>query len=53
MLPIHSQTETRLDFTSLTRDGGQRLADEQALYSLTRRTSYGEILEGWHDVTAP
>jgi hypothetical protein len=53
VLPIHSQSEARLDFTSLTRDGGQRLGDEQSLYSMTRRTSYGEVLEGWHAITAP
>ncbi|HYM19114.1 MAG TPA: YjbH domain-containing protein, partial [Micropepsaceae bacterium] len=53
VLPVHSQTEAKLDFTSLTRDGGQRLGDEQSLYGLTRRTSYGEILGGWHAVTAP
>ncbi len=53
LIPTHTQSEARLDFTSLTRDGGQRMYDEQMLYGLTRRTRYGEIVEGWNDVIAP
>jgi len=52
-LPIYSQSEANLDFRPLTRDGGQRLLNDDSLYDETRRTSYGEIDEHLNDIVSP
>jgi hypothetical protein len=42
-----------MDFTPLTRDGGQRLDGEQTLFYATRRASEGELLSNWSEVLEP
>lgn len=53
VLPIHTQSEAKLDFRPLSRDGGQRLDNDDSLYDETRRTSYGEMYEHFSDVASP
>lgn len=52
-LPIHSQSAYDLHMSSLTRDGGQRLADDDGLYLSTRQASYGEIEGHLNNVFEP
>ena len=52
-LPIYSQSSYDLRLNSLTRDGGQRLADDDSLYDDTNRTSYGEIVQNIGDLVEP
>jgi hypothetical protein len=52
-LPIHTQSEANLDFRPLTRDGGQRLDNDDSLYNETRRQSYGEIDAHINDIVSP
>lgn len=42
-LPFSTQSEYDLTLSPLTRDGGQRLDNDDSLYEQTRRTSYDEI----------
>ncbi len=42
-LPFNTQSAYNMDLRPLTRDGGQRLVNDDSLYDETRRTSYGEI----------
>lgn len=52
-LPFNSQSTYSLDLRPLTRDGGQRLVDDNSLYEETRRTSYGEIYNHIDDIGYP
>jgi hypothetical protein len=52
-VPIHTQSAANLDFSPLTRDGGQRLNNDDSLYDETRRTSYGEIDRHINDIVSP
>ena len=53
ILPINTQSEGNLDFRPLTRDGGQRLENDDSLYDETRRYSYREIDEHVNDIVSP
>lgn len=52
-LPIFSQSSYDLLLRSLTRDGGQRLEEDDSLYNETRPTSFGEFTNHADNVTAP
>ncbi len=52
-LPLYSQSAYDLHLSSLTRDGGQRLAGDDSLYQDTRRTSYGETAQDFDDLIDP
>jgi hypothetical protein len=52
-LPLYSQSSYDLVLHSLTRDGGQRLENDDSLYEETRRTSYGEIAQHIDDIVEP
>lgn len=52
-LPFTSQSIYSLDLRPLTRDGGQRLVNDDSLYEETRRTSYGEIYNHIDDIGYP
>jgi hypothetical protein len=52
-VPIHTQSAVNFDFRPLTRDGGQRLDNDDSLYEDTRRTSYGEIDRRINDIVSP
>jgi hypothetical protein len=51
--PINTQQMAVLDFSPLTRDGGQRLAGDQTLYYDTDASSEGRMLENWDHVIHP
>ncbi|HEY4113247.1 MAG TPA: YjbH domain-containing protein, partial [Rhizomicrobium sp.] len=53
MLPIYTQSEAKMDFRPLSRDGGQRLDNDDSLYDETRRTSYGEMYGHFSDIASP
>ena len=53
VLPFNTQSEDDIDLRPLTRDGGQRLIEDDSLYDETRRTSYGEIVNHLEDVGYP
>lgn len=44
-LPIWTQSSYDLHMASLTRDGGQRLAGDDSLFTITDSTSYGQIMD--------
>lgn len=52
-LPIRSPAVYDFTLRSLSRDGGQRLEDDDSLYGETIRTGYGEIYGHINDVTNP
>lgn len=52
-LPFSTQSSYDLDLRPLTRDGGQRLVDDDSLYEETRRTSYDEISRNVEYVAHP
>jgi hypothetical protein len=52
-LPIRSPDVYDFTLRSLSRDGGQRLEDDDSLYEETTRTGYGEIYGHINDVTNP
>ena len=53
LAPVNSQSVAALDFTPLTRDGGQRLDNEQTLfYAIQRQNERGE-LENWNYALLP
>ncbi len=52
-LPFFSQSSYDLLLRSLTRDGGQRLDNDNSLYSDTRPDSYGEVLGHIDEIAAP
>lgn len=51
--PVNTQQMAVLDFSPLTRDGGQRLAGDQNLYYETDPSSEGRMLENWDHVIHP
>ncbi len=52
-LPFYSKSSYDLLLRSLTRDGGQRLSDDDSLYTETRPFSYEEVMEHVDDIPAP
>ena len=52
-LPFYSHSSYDLLLRSLTRDGGQRLDDDDSLYGETAPDSYGETVEHLDEITAP
>ncbi|HEX4303156.1 MAG TPA: YjbH domain-containing protein [Rhizomicrobium sp.] len=52
-LPFYSKSSYDLLLRSLTRDGGQRLVDDDSLYGETRPFSYEEVMGHVDDITAP
>jgi hypothetical protein len=52
-LPIFSQGSYDLTLRSLTRDGGQRLDNDDSLYRETLSTSYGEIVRHADEINEP
>ena len=52
-LPLYTQTDYDLLVRSLTRDGGQRLDDDDSLFTDTRPTSYAEVLGHVDEIVAP
>jgi hypothetical protein len=52
-LPFFSQSSYDLLLRSLTRDGGQRLFNDNSLYGDTRPDSYGEVLGHIDEIAAP
>ncbi len=52
-LPFYSKSSYDLLLRSLTRDGGQRLNDDDSLYNETRPFSYEEVMGHVDDITAP
>jgi len=52
-LPFYTQSTFNETLRSLTRDGGQRLDNDDSLYDETRPTSYGEISGALDDITSP
>jgi hypothetical protein len=53
VLPFNTQSSYDLDLRPLTRDGGQRLVNDDSLYDETRGTSYGEIVNHLEDIGYP
>jgi hypothetical protein len=53
LLPVNTQDVANLDFSPLTRDGGQRLYGEQMLHDLLLRSSEGEFIATWDKVLNP
>lgn len=51
--PISTQIAYNLQLHPLTRDGGQRLTNDDSLYALTNRTSFREIVEHLDEVASP
>jgi hypothetical protein len=52
-LPFNTQSSYDLDLRPLTRDGGQRLVNDDSLFDETRRTSYGEIYNHVEEIGYP
>lgn len=52
-LPVYTTSEKTTVLHSLTRDGGQRLANDDPLYEETRDASYGELLGHIDELTNP
>lgn len=52
-LPIFTQASYDLRLSSLTRDGGQRLVNDDSLYEETRRTSDDEIAQHFDEIVTP
>jgi hypothetical protein len=53
MIPIFTRSSYDLNLKSLTRDGGQRLHNDNSLYYQTRPTSVGDITRRIMDIAAP
>jgi hypothetical protein len=53
LLPVNTQDNMVLDFTPLTRDGGQMLDNEFSIYGAIQRSSEGELLNHWGEVLRP
>jgi hypothetical protein len=53
MIPIFTRASYDLNLKSLTRDGGQRLLNDDALYYQTRPTSVGDLSRRIEDIAAP
>ena len=52
-LPFYTQTVHTTVLHSLSRDGGQRLSNDDSLYEETRNASYGEISDHLDLLTGP
>jgi len=52
-LPFHSRSSYDLLLRSLTRDGGQRLLDDDSLHDDLQSTSYGVLRRHLDDITNP
>jgi hypothetical protein len=53
LLPVNTQNVFSLDFSPLTRDGGQRLEGEQTLYRYIQNQSEGDLRANWDEVLHP
>lgn len=53
LFPVESQDEVHLDFSPITRDGGQKLAGESVLHDAVRRSSESELMQNWGEVLHP
>jgi hypothetical protein len=53
VLPINTKDIFALDFSPLTRDGGQRLLGEQLLYGYTQDANEGDLRANWDEVLRP
>ena len=53
LVPVNTQDEFRLDFSPLTRDGGQRLTGESSLHDVVQRANEGELLANWESILHP
>jgi len=53
ILPVNTQRQLNMDFSPLTRDGGQMLDNEFSIYDYVRRSSEGELLTHWDQVLRP
>lgn len=51
--PINTKDTFSLNFSPLTRDGGQRLSGEQTLYRYLQDASEGDIRANWDEVLRP
>ena len=51
--PLNTQDVARLDFSPLTRDGGQRLDGEESLHETLRRSSQSDLISGWDSILEP
>ena len=51
--PFFSQSSYDMLLRSLTRDGGQRLDNDDSLYDETNSTSYGEVSRHINEIAAP
>jgi len=51
--PLNTQAVARLDFSPVTRDGGQRLYGEESLHDTLRRSSENEIITSWDSILEP
>lgn len=52
-LPVFTQTAYNLNLRSLTRNGGQRLVNDDSLYDITRRDSYNELNANMDELVNP
>jgi hypothetical protein len=53
LLPVNTQSVMRMDFSPLTRDGGQMVESEFSIYGAVQRSSEGELLTHWDKVLRP
>jgi hypothetical protein len=53
VLPVNTQNLFALDFSPLTRDGGQRLEGEQTLYRYIQDSGEGDLRANWDEVLRP
>jgi hypothetical protein len=51
--PVNTKSNFSLDFSPLTRDGGQRLVGEQTLYRYVQDASEGDLRANWDEVLRP
>jgi hypothetical protein len=51
--PLNTQAVARLDFSPITRDGGQRLYGEESLHDTLQRSSENEIITSWDSILEP
>ena len=52
-MPLSTQSTYDLDLRPLTRDGGQRLVNDDSLYDETLRASYCEINDHADNIAYP
>ncbi|MGN6147860.1 MAG: YjbH domain-containing protein, partial [Rhizomicrobium sp.] len=51
--PLNTQSVARLDFSPITRDGGQRLYGEESLHDTLQRSSENELIPSWDSILEP